>query len=310
MTLVSCDNLADNGRQLATLLDQYLARRDSSLAQWARREIACPCTMVDRIVPATTEADRRCVADALGVEDAGAFVTEGFSQWVIEDHFVGPRPKWEAGGAQFASEVRPFETAKLRMLNGAHSALAYVGLGLGLEYVHEAIADPDLNALVRELMTQASASLTPVSGQDLAGYLEALLSRFNNPSLGHRLIQIAMDGTQKIPQRWLASIAALQQQGKPVSALLFALAAWISFACTPGRVLDDPLASQLAGIRERTSGDASAAVDALVGQSGLLCGAWRADSRTAERIEAHVAAISKRGMRAALRDDRSAALAK
>ncbi len=300
MTLVSCDNLADNGRQLAALLDEYLERRDPALAQWARRETSCPCTMVDRIVPATAAADLARAANLLGFEDRGAVVAESFSQWVIEDRFTGPRPKWEAGGAQFASDVRAFETAKLRMLNGAHSALAYVGLGLGLEYVHEAMADPDLNALVRQLMTEAAATLIPAAGQDLAAYADTLQRRFDNPSLAHRLIQIAMDGTQKIPQRWLASIAKLREEGRPASALQFALAAWIAFVCTPDRELDDPLAKRLVDLRKRAK-DADSAVNAILGEGGLLSVPWHADSAAMHRIQAQVAAIGQQGMRAALR---------
>jgi fructuronate reductase len=301
MTLMSCDNLASNGHQLAALLDEYLERRDPTLAQWARRENCYPCTMVDRIVPATAAADVARIADALGCEDRAAVVTESFSQWVIEDRFAGPRPKWEAGGAQFAADVRSFETAKLRMLNGAHSALAYVGLGLGLEYVHQAIGDPDLNALVRRIMQEGAATLTPVPGQDLVAYAETLEHRFANASLGHRLIQIAMDGTQKIPQRWLASIAALLKQGRQPSGLLFALASWIAFACTAQRTLDDPLAGRLVEIRERSS-DARAAVSAVVGAGGLFSAAWQADPVTLERIAAQVTAMAQRGMRGALSD--------
>jgi fructuronate reductase len=297
---VSCDNLADNGRQLAALLDEYLERRDPTLAKWARSETSCPCTMVDRIVPATTAADLARTASLLGLEDRGAVVTESFSQWVIEDRFVGPRPKWEAGGAQLARDVRPFETAKLRMLNGAHSALAYVGLGLGLEYVHEAMADSDLHALVRQLMKEAAATLTPAADQDLAAYADTLQRRFDNPSLAHRLLQIAMDGTQKIPQRWLASIASLREQGKPASALSFALAAWIAFACTPHRQLEDPLAGRLVDIRERSK-DASAAVHAILGEGGLLAVPWHADATAMQPIQAQAAAIGRHGMRRALR---------
>jgi fructuronate reductase len=300
MTLVSCDNLADNGGQLAALLDEYLERRDPTLAEWARRESSCPGTMVDRIVPATAAADLTRTARLLGLEDRGAVVTETFSQWVIEDRFVGPRPKWEAGGAQFARDVRPFETAKLRMLNGAHSALAYVGLGLALEYVHEAMADPDLNALVRQLMKEAAATLTLAADQDLAAYAESLQRRFDNPSLPYRLIQIAMDGTQKIPQRWLASIERLRQQGAPAVALSFALAAWIAFVCTPDRELNDPLAGRLVDIRNRAK-DAYSAADAILGEGGLLTVPWHADSAVMQRIQAQVVAIDQHGMRQALR---------
>jgi fructuronate reductase len=307
VSLVSCDNLAENGGQLRALLDEYLGRRNPTLASWARRETSCPSTMVDRIVPATTSSDLDRIAAVLGFEDRGAVATEPFHQWVIEDRFVGPRPRWEDSGAQMTSDVRAFETAKLRMLNGAHSAVAYIGVGLGLEYVHQAIADADLLVLIRQLMTnEAAPSLEPAAGQNLSAYADALLERFDNPSLAHRLIQIAMDGTQKIPQRWLATITTLQRQSRPAPALLFALAAWIAFFCEPGRAVDDPLAVQLADVREQTRGDARAAVDAVIGAHGLFRGVWRADARTAERIAAHLDAIRRDGMRPALRQYRGA----
>ena len=300
VSLVSCDNLADNGRQLAALLDEFLERRDAALAVWARRETSCPSTMVDRIVPATTVADLNRIAGALQIEDRAAVVTEPFHQWVIEDRFVGPRPRWEVGGAQLVADVRPFETAKLRMLNGSHSALAYIGLQLGYEYVHEAVADPDLAPFIAGLMRdEAAATLTPVATQDLSAYADALLSRFNNPALPHRLAQIAMDGTQKIPQRWLASIAALERSGQTPKALLFALASWIAFVCTPSQQLDDPLAEQLLGVR-KLADDSHAAVQAVVGEQGLFRDVWRADAEAAQAIESWFASIKRREMRQTL----------
>jgi fructuronate reductase len=301
VTLLSCDNLAENGKQLEKLLTEFLHHRDPSLAAWVRDEVTCPSTMVDRIVPATTTTDLQRIANTLGMEDRGAVFTESFSQWVIEDRFAGPRPRWEAGGAQFTRDVRPFETAKLRMLNGAHSTLAYVGLALGLEYVHQAIADADLYALVKQLMVaEAAASLAPVAGQDLHQYAEALLQRFDNPSLAHRLSQIAMDGSQKISQRWLATLADLDRQEKPTPALLFALAAWIAYICTPNRVVDDPLATQLAGIRERSQGRADSAVIACVGETGLFGSTWHASKSSIVQLIRYVESISHSGMRYAL----------
>ena len=131
LTLLSCDNLADNGQQLARLMAQYLDRHDPALLPWFEQACACPSTMIDRIVPATTDADRAELAARIGLADQAAVVTEPFSQWVIEDRFAGPRPRWEAVGAELVSDVRPYEAAKLRMLNGAHSFLAYVGLAHG-----------------------------------------------------------------------------------------------------------------------------------------------------------------------------------
>ncbi len=151
----------------------------------------------------------------LGVHDAAAVMTEPFRQWVIEDRFAGPRPPWEVGGAQWVSRVGPYETAKLRMLNGAHSALAYIGLARGHELVAQAIADPALSALINVLMREEAArSFTPAPEQDLDTYADLLLARFANVARPHRLRQIAMDGSQKIPQRWLDTLRIAQSQGR------------------------------------------------------------------------------------------------
>jgi fructuronate reductase len=247
VTVLSCDNLADNGAQLERLLLQFLERLDPDLAAWVRRECTCPATMVDRIVPATTVADLNWLDNQLGVHDAAAVMTEPFRQWVIEDRFAGPRPPWEAGGAQWVSRVGPYETAKLRMLNGAHSALAYIGLARGHELVAQAIADPPLAALINVLMREEAApSFTPAPEQDLNNYADLLLARFANVARPHRLRQIAMDGSQKIPQRWLDTLRIAQSQGRRCEALLQALGAWIAYVRGDRFTVEDPAAPQLA----------------------------------------------------------------
>ncbi len=249
VTLLCCDNLADNGRQLDRLLQEFLQRIDPELAAWARRECRCPATMVDRIVPATTASDRQWLQQQLGVADAGAVMTEPFRQWVIEDCFAAARPPWEAGGAQLVSAVAPYETAKLRMLNGAHSALAYIGLALGHELVAEAIADPALAHLINALMREEAArSFEPAPGQDLEAYADLLLARFANRARPHRLRQIAMDGSQKIPQRWLDTLRIAQTQGRRCVALLQALGAWIAFVRGDRGPVEDPAAPELAAL--------------------------------------------------------------
>jgi fructuronate reductase len=249
LTLLSCDNLADNGAQLERLLLQFLERTDPVTATWVRRECRCPATMVDRIVPATTEQDLLRLQGELGVQDAAAVMTEPFRQWVIEDRFAGPRPAWEAGGAQWVSLVAPYETAKLRMLNGAHSALAYIGLARGHEFVHQAIADPALARLINLLMREEAAhSFTPAPQQDLQTYADQLLARFANHARPHRLRQIAMDGSQKIPQRWLDTLRIAQLQHRRCAALLQALGAWIAFVRGDRFPVEDPAAAELAGL--------------------------------------------------------------
>jgi fructuronate reductase len=247
VTLLSCDNLADNGPQLQRLLLQFLERLEPDLAAWVSRECSCPATMVDRIVPATTAADLDWLDQQLGVHDAAAVMTEPFRQWVIEDRFAGPRPPWEVAGAQWVSRVGPYETAKLRMLNGAHSALAYIGLARGHELVAQAIADAPLATLINMLMREEAAhSFTPAPEQDLETYADLLLARFANVARPHRLRQIAMDGSQKIPQRWLDTLRVAQSQGRRCAALLQALGAWIAYVRGDRFTVEDPAAQELA----------------------------------------------------------------
>jgi fructuronate reductase len=272
LTLLSCDNLAENGAQLLRLTTEYLDRHDPSLLGWFHRECACPSTMVDRIVPATTEADRAVVAESLaGVRDTAAVMTEPFSQWVIEDRFVGPRPTWEKVGAELVTDVVPYETAKLRMLNGAHSALAYLGLARGYRFVHEAIADPETRTLIgRLLRDEAAPTIVAASGQDLQRYAAALIDRFSNPALNHRLGQIAQDGSQKIPQRWLETLAANQRLGGTSPAILAGIAAWVSHLRGANGPVEDPRATELARAVNGTD-----AVNRLFGKGGLIPSGWQ-----------------------------------
>jgi fructuronate reductase len=246
LTLLSCDNLASNGAQLERLMGEYLAHNARDLLDWFTANCTCPSTMVDRIVPATTDADRAEIEALLGMRDEAAVVTEHFSQWVIEDNFAGPRPAWEKHSAQITNDVHAYEAAKLRMLNGAHSALAYLGLQRGHEFVHQAIADSELAQLIDRLMREeAATSLTPAPGQDLAAYADALKERFENPALNHRLIQIAMDGSQKIPQRWLETLAFHQKRDRQCPAILAGIAAWLCHIRGDNGAADDPLAAIL-----------------------------------------------------------------
>lgn len=273
LTLLSCDNLAGNGEQLQRLMGEYLDRHAPDLRAWFDAECACPSTMVDRIVPATTSDDLTAVEAQLGLRDEAAVVTEPFSQWVIEDRFAGPRPGWEKVGAQLVSDVEPYETAKLRMLNGAHSALAYLGLERGHEFVHQAIGDPVLRPLIERLMRdEAATSIAAAPEQDLDAYTADLLARFGNPALNHRLAQIAMDGSQKIPQRWLQTLAAHAARGERCPAILTALGAWLRHARGDQRPVDDPLAERLAQAWQGT--DLRGAALDLLGPEGPLGGTW------------------------------------
>ena len=286
LTLLSCDNLPDNGRTLARLLGEWI--EVPALAEWVDSECTCPGTMVDRIVPATTDGDLDALEARLGLRDEGAVFTEHFSQWVIEDRFAGSRPGWNKFGAQLVTDVAPYETAKLRMLNGAHSALAYLGLEKGCTFVHEAIADPDLRPLVDRLMRQeAATSFVSAAGQDLDAYADALVARFSDPAVNHRLIQIAMDGSQKIPQRWLETLAFHQRQGASCPAILEALVAWITHVRGDKRPVDDPMALRLETLW--TTCGRHGIVAALFGESGLFSRYWTADEAALGELTAKLA---------------------
>ncbi|WP_231634502.1 mannitol dehydrogenase family protein [Novosphingobium sp. KN65.2] len=273
LTLLSCDNLSHNGRQLKRLMRQYLEARAPDLLAWFDNECRCPSTMVDRIVPASTDTDKVELADRIGVEDRAAVFTEPFSQWVIEDDFASGRPRWENVGAQLVADVSSFETAKLRMLNGAHSALAYLGLRAGHEYVHEAIDDPNLRPIVERLMRdEAAPTICASPGQDLAAYASSLLDRFANSALKHRLIQIAMDGSQKIPQRWLATLEANRELDRPCPSIIASLKAWFDHLRGQNGKVEDPLSERLTELAKDSSNTALAL--SLFGSRGLLAGTW------------------------------------
>jgi fructuronate reductase len=230
-TVLCCDNLPANGRLVRRLVEAFAARRDGDLAAWIMAEGRFPCSMVDRIVPATTPADLAEVAALTGFEDAAPVIHEPFRQWVIEDAFVdGARPRWEAGGAQFVTEVEPFEHMKLRLLNGAHSALAYLGYLGGHETIAETMADPGYAGFVERLWRDEIVPVVPPPpGTDLLAYVAALKARFANPAIRHRTWQIAMDGSQKLPQRLLGTIRERLARDLPLPCLALVIAGWIRY---------------------------------------------------------------------------------
>jgi fructuronate reductase len=295
LTVISCDNLADNGRQLERLLGEFL----SQSALQAASDWSCPNCVVDRIVPATTAAD----LSAGEVEDRGLVVTEPFRQWVIEDRFAGPRPRWELGGAQIVTDVRPFELAKLRLLNGSHSALAYWVLSLGLTYVRDAIRDADLSGFIRhQLRFEAAPSLPPSATLDPESYIDAILRRFDNPALPYRLAQIATDGSQKVPQRWLNTLIERDRMQLESPAHLLSLAAWLAYvgdrAGKPPSA-DDPLASQLRALWD-SQRDPPNIVQAIVRSSGVFPSGFAESPRLIGQLSIALTHLLQHGPRNAL----------
>ena len=223
--LLSCDNLAQNGRKLHQALSDFGRAQDPGLGDFIAAEVACPSCMVDRIVPATTDADRAAISARLGVTDAWPVVAEPFFQWVIEDRFPLGRPGWERSGVEFARDVVPFEVMKLRLLNGAHSTLAAIGRLGGVATVAEAMAHPVIRAFIAAYWAEVSPSVP--AHIDAAAYARRLSVRFDNRSLQHKLAQIAADGSQKVPPRMLAPLRDLRAARAPIRMLRFAIAAWL-----------------------------------------------------------------------------------
>ncbi|CAN7394060.1 mannitol dehydrogenase family protein [Trinickia sp. LjRoot230] len=267
--VLSCDNLSHNGEVLRRVVCSYARALDASLADWIAEHVPFPSTMVDRIVPATTDADRATALAALRCEDTMPVPCEPFRQWVIEDCFPAGRPAWEAAGAQMVDDVTPFELAKLRMLNGTHSTMAYLAMLGGIETVDAAIGEPSMRALIHAMMTEEIApTLSVPDSFDVFAYRDALLHRYANPALKHRCAQIAMDGSQKIPQRLLAPIAERLAAQQPFARLALAVAAWMQFlrgqADDGTRFeINDPLAARLSACAA-TAGTADALVDTLL----------------------------------------------
>jgi fructuronate reductase len=261
VTVLCCDNLTANGETVRALVEEYCERGGIRLPC----EVSFPSTMVDRITPATTRADLDEAERLLGVRDEAVVVTEPFSQWVIEDVFPAGRPAWDSSGAILTGDVAPYEKMKLRLLNGSHSMLAY--LGSSFEYVFEAI--DVLGDAIRHFMDEdASPTLDVPPGFDLAAYKSSLLERFANPALRHRVAQIAMDGSQKLPQRLLSVVRDRLAAGAEPRWAALAVAAWMRHVQT-ARVLDDPMADPL---RTAVAGADSAekVVDALLSVTDIF----------------------------------------
>jgi fructuronate reductase len=227
--VLCCDNLPDNGNSTRMLVGRFARLSDPPIAEFIENEVVFPNTMVDQIVPATTDADHAEIDAALGVHDAWPVVCEPFRQWVIEDRFPLGRPAWERTGAELVTDVRPHEAMKLRILNGSHSAIAYLGQLAGWRTVADAIADPTLAAFISGLMQEAAATLTMPPQVDLAAYTRTLMARFANPALQHQTAQIARDGSQKLPMRLFATAAARAACGLTSPHVALAVAAWIRF---------------------------------------------------------------------------------
>ncbi|MGV7218971.1 mannitol dehydrogenase family protein [Bradyrhizobium sp. UFLA05-112] len=300
-TVLCCDNLAANGRTVQRIVTQFAALRSKDLGKWICENVAFPCTMVDRIVPETTDADRTAVSTALGMQDAWPVMTEPFTQWVVEDHFPAGRPDLAAAGVELVTDVKPFELMKLRLLNASHSALAYLGYLAGYETIADSMRDPHFARLAAEVMEDAAVTLTMPAGTDLSAYRASLLKRFANPALHHRTWQIAMDGSQKLPQRLLGTIQDRLRRDLPIETHALAVAGWMRYVTgtdEQDRAIDvrDPLARELAGIAREQGPVAERLAPALLG-IGKVFGPMGTDPRLREAVTNALGKLYARGAR-------------
>jgi fructuronate reductase len=249
LTVISCDNLVDNGARLARAVGQLAEARDRNLARWIEDRVRFPRTMVDSITPATTDALRKRVNGVLMLEDRWPVQREGFAQWVLEDRLGDSGPDWASAGVTITDDVAAYDRAKLRLLNGAHSSLAYLGLLAGHETVAEAMADTDLSTFVMTMMkVDIRPALKAPRGLDLPAYIDAILKRFRNSAIRHALAQIAWDGSQKLPFRLLGTISDNLAAGRPIDRLCVPVAAWMHFVrrkAALGERVVDPLSERL-----------------------------------------------------------------
>ena len=283
LTLASCDNLSDNGRKLQALCMQAAQAPEfvnahspaPSLASWIDSQCAFPNSMVDRIVPAATPERLAAARQALGVADQAALGTEAFWEWVIERRFVDATDAavLAAAGVTVVDDVSPFEEAKLRLLNGSHSAMACIGAVAGLPVISECIGQPAVHQFIRDLMTKEVGP--QLQRPDWPAYRDALLARFANPSLQHSVHQIATDSSQKIPQRWPPSVLGALQQGLPIERLAFASAVWMRYLRGVDELgrpysMNDPMAQPLQTQALASAGNAAASVQVL----GRITAIW------------------------------------
>ena len=304
-TVLCCDNLPENGSLLRGGVLDFAARVDPGLRDWIATAVAFPSTMVDRITPSITDATLSLAERVTGLIDLAAIETEPFTQWVIEDRFSADRPAWDAGGALFVDDVSPYETMKLRMLNGSHSLIAYAGYVAGHRYVRDVMAQPTFAPLVARHLVAAASTLEPLPGIDLHVYGEDLQARFRNPAIAHETYQIAMDGSEKLPQRTLTPAAEVLARGGDIRPFAFAVAAWARYAhgrTDAGEVyeLRDPRQEAIAEALRRAGAAPQAKVAELQALPGFFPTRLRESAVWSGTVATILDVMLQRGMAAAV----------
>ncbi len=305
-TPLCCDNLAANGASLKRVVVEFAHLRDPDLARWIADHVVFPDTMVDRIVPATTQADIDAVSEKLGCRDEAPVLCEPFSQWVIADTLPHPRPAWEKYGVTFVKDVAPFEEMKLRLLNASHSAMAYLGYLGGHEYIHQVIGDPVYLKYIRTMMSEEMIpTLHMPEDVDLEAYCDNLIERFSNPTLWHKTWQIAMDGSLKIPLRMLNTVRDRIANSKPYPRIAMAIAGWLRYITgydEAGQPIDvsDPFADRLRQIADGHKDNPADYVSAILELEDIFGQDLPRNPEFKAAVTAALEQISTSGVRAAI----------
>ncbi|WP_116450677.1 mannitol dehydrogenase family protein [Blastococcus litoris] len=298
-TVVSCDNIPHNGDLARSSYAAFAGLRDPELGEWVRREVPFPNSMVDRITPATTDADRADVAERFGVEDRWPVVCEPWTQWVLEDTFSCGRPPLEDAGVQLVDDVVPYELMKLRLLNAGHQVLAQTGRLAGLRYVHEASGDELFRRLLQGYLDEeATPTLAPVPGIDLDAYKADLVGRFASPAIADTLDRICAEASDRIPQFLLPVLRANLASGEEIKRSVAVLAAW---ARSAEGVDDDGRPVELTDSRAEALADRARSSDPLAFVADReLFGDLVDDDRFTTAYRGTLESLRTRGVRATL----------
>jgi mannitol 2-dehydrogenase len=300
-TVMSCDNLQDNGELTRRVFTAFARLRDPQLGDWVGREVSFPNSMVDRITPVTTDADRAEVRERFGIDDRWPVVCEPYTQWVLEDCFTAGRPAYERVGVQVVDQVEPYELMKLRLLNGSHQAMCYFGYLCGYRLVHEAAQDPLFRAFLLGYMDEeATPTLAPVPGVDLDGYKHTLIERFSNPQVRDTIARLCAQSSDRIP-KWLLPVVREQlAAGGEIRRSAAVVASWARYAegtDEQGEPIEvvDRLAASLVPLARRQREDP----DAFISNRDVF-GDLAEDARFAAAYRSALASLHERGARATL----------
>ncbi|MFU0922835.1 mannitol dehydrogenase family protein [Kluyvera sichuanensis] len=301
-SVMSCDNMPENGHVMRNVVCAYARAVDAGLADWIESHVTFPSTMVDRIVPAVTPETLDKIEQLTGVRDPAGVACEPFRQWVIEDNFVAGRPEWEKAGAELVSDVIPFEEMKLRMLNGSHSFLAYLGYLAGYQHINDCMGDDNYRRAAHALMLKEQAPTLKVQNVDLARYADLLIERYTNPALRHRTWQIAMDGSQKLPQRMLDSVRWHLADNSSFTLLALGVAGWMRYVGgvdEQGNAIEvcDPLLPVIQGVVQQSE-EGEARVKALLGIEAIFGKDLPKEAKLVEQVTAAYLSLLSKGAKA------------